>query len=69
MATTQRRIEIGRMAREIADCLDDLFSGSVSNDMDNARTKAKRDGHKYRVIDRETLRAGLLSLAKMEREA
>lgn len=45
--------------QELHDNLDKIWSSPASTDMDNARRKAERDGHKYRVIDREGFRAAL----------
>ncbi|MFH5773544.1 hypothetical protein ACHFJ0_04775 [Paracoccus sp. NGMCC 1.201697] len=62
-APPEAQVTVAEAARVLLDQMDNIWSSDMSTATDNARQKAKRDGHKYRVIDREGFRAALRALA------
>jgi hypothetical protein len=48
--------------QQLIDELDSLWTRNASTAHDIARTKARRDGHKYSVVDRESVKAALKEL-------
>ena len=60
--------DVGEAARVLLDQVDQIWNRNLSTDTHNAREKAKRDGHKYVVIDREGFRAVLRALSTPPKE-
>lgn len=46
--------------------VDKIWTPNLSTSTHNARQQAERNGHKYRVIDREGFRAALSAIAQRQ---